>query len=85
MQLWWCRGAKRRSISRLATAATNDDLLLPLEAEEQGSHDAECEAAAAVSANLDINHLEVNDLPLIASAAASFGNARFAYQRQLQY
>lgn len=62
LQLWY-RGAKRRFVSRFAAEAGSDDLLcMAPEAEEQGGHDADSEAAAAVSASLDISHLEVSNL-----------------------
>lgn len=54
-----CSSAKRRSISRLATAASADISELAAEEEHAGNLDGASEAAAAVSVNLDISHLEV--------------------------
>lgn len=55
-----CSGAKRRSISRFATAASADDGDLAFAAEHADSAELASEAAAAVSVNVDISQLEVS-------------------------
>ena len=55
-----CSGAKRRSISRFATAASADDGDLAFAAEHADSAELASEAAAAVSVDVDISQLEVS-------------------------
>lgn len=57
-----CSGAKRRSISRLATAASASDADLGVEEEHDRIQDGASQAAAAVSADLDMSHLVVCQL-----------------------